>query len=107
MCPAPCLVEALLQAWGSAVRGLLQALIFWPWRGGSPCLPVAFGGGGGAFLGFTVLFLWLGGLLFLLYIPPSRTIYWKPICKVFTHSVPLDWCYSVAVRHGSPQINNK
>ena len=71
----------------------------------SPCLPVDFGGGG--VLEFTVLFRWLGGLLFLLYIPPSRTIYWKPICKVFTNSVPLDWCHSVAVRHSSPQIGNK
>ena len=72
----------------------------------SPCLPVAFGGAG-AFLGFTVLDLWLSGLLFLLYIPPSRTIYWKPVCKVFTHSVPLHWCHSVAVRHSSPQISNQ
>ena len=36
----------------------------------SPCLPVDLGGGG--FLGLTVLFLWLGGLLFLLYIPPQH-----------------------------------
>ena len=73
----------------------------------SACLPVAFLGGGGALLGFTVLFLWLGGLLFLLYIPPSRTIYWKPIGKVFTHSVLLDWCHSVTAGHSSPQISNK
>ena len=40
----------------------------------SPSLSVDFGGGG-AFLGLTVLFLCLGGLRFLIYIPPSRTIH--------------------------------
>ena len=94
---------------GLCYEGLAPAFDFLALAGvRSPCLPVDFGGrGGGAFLGTTVLFLWLGGLLFLLYIPPSRTIYWKPIYKVFTHSVPLDWCPSVAVRHNSPQVSNK
>ena len=96
-----------MQPWGFAVSCLLQHLVFWPWR---VCRRPACRftlGGGGALLGLTVLFLRLGGLLFLIYIPPSRTIHWKTICKVFKDSFPLDWCHSVAVRHSSPQMSNK
>ena len=56
------------------MRGLLQPLTFLALAGVPfPCLPVNFGGGG-ALLGLTVLFLWLGGLLFLIYTPPSRAL---------------------------------
>ena len=92
---------------GLCCEGLAPAFNFLALAGvPSPGLPVD-PGVGGAFVGFTVLFLLLGGLLFFLYIPPSRTIYWKTICKVFTHSVPLDWCHGVAVEQSSPQISNK
>ena len=84
-----------MQPRGFAVRGLLKPLIFWPWRVCRPpaCRLIL----GGVSVGLTVLFLWLGGPLFLIYIPPSGTIHKKTICKASTHSFPMDWCHSVAV----------